>query len=294
MAEKKAIEKDGSGENKLVITRSKGFSYLTYLKISTGILLKDNEATIETNKKWLYFIKGKQKTVSLDYKTITNIEVKTVLAFWDLLFAMLFLVTFVSSKDVWLLIIFAVFLICSFGKNIVISRNNLPKVIIPADGIGSDKEVIKNICDDIRARMPDIGEPTGVNIDTADSKKTNILDALPFKSIVEQRIPSEKIENNPTLKKLMPHMNIIGVGIIAIIVFLVLLFSGPSTAGLEKRIWAGIEEQQNIEVTDLKLIKIQRGVYTGIVEAKTILGTTASFDITVVTDGRNVQWEINY
>jgi hypothetical protein len=259
MAEEKTTENENSGGNEFVITRSKGFSYVTYLNISSKVLIGDNEAVIETNKKWLYFIKGKQKTVSLDYKSITNVEVKTMFAFWDLLFSILFLFAFISSLDIGWLVFFAVFMICSFGKNIVISRNNLPKVIIPADGIGSDKELIKNVCDGIRAKMPDIGEPAAVNTDTTDSKKTNILDALPFKTMVEQRIPSEKIESNPTLKKVMPYMNVIGVGVIAVIVVFVLLFSGPSTGSLEKRVWTEVEEQENIEVTDLKLVKIQKG-----------------------------------
>ena len=152
------IASNNTGSNEFTITRSKGFSYITYLNIVSKISFDDDAAGIETAKNWFYFIKGKPRPMNIDYKTITNVEVKTTFSFWDLLFSILFLIMFISSHEIWLLVFTAVFVFCSYGKNVVISRNNGPKIIIPADGIGSDKVLINNICDKIKAKCPNITE----------------------------------------------------------------------------------------------------------------------------------------
>jgi hypothetical protein len=221
MAEEKTNEKQDQVTNEFVITRSKGFSYLTYLNIISKILIGDNEVTIETNKKWFYFVKEKRKTVSIDYKSITNIEVKTIFAFWDLLFSILFLFAFISSFDIWWLALIIIFLICSFEKNIIISLNNFPKIIIPADGIGLDKELIKNICEAFKMKTMAFEGSVSEKTESEDANKSNILDVLPFKTMVEEKLSPEKIENNLTLKKVMPHINLIG-GVVAIIICLFL------------------------------------------------------------------------
>lgn len=274
--------------NEFVITRSKGFSYITYLKIASKVIFGDDAVNIETTKNWFYFIKGKPRSMNVDYKTITNVEVKTTFAFWDLLFSVFFFISFISSQEIWWLVLIAIFMFCSFGKNVVISRNNGPKVLIPADGIGSDKDLLKNICESFEKRITNASE----KVEKTKGKK--ILELLPFKTLLEGKISPETIEGNPTLKKIVPHANLIGLGLLAVIAIIVILSAGPSTARLEKDVWAGIEEQQNIEITDLKLIKIEKGIYTGIVTAKTIFGTTTNLNVTVVTDGRNIQWEITY
>jgi hypothetical protein len=252
MADQKSNEEQNQKVNEFVMTRSKGFSYLAYLNIVSKISFGDNEATIETDKKWLYFIKGKQKTVSFDYKSIANVEVKTVFAFWDLLFSILFLIAFFSTHELWLLALIAVFMLCSFGKNIAISQNNLPKIIIPVDGIGSDKQLIKNICEAIKTKAVNLQEPTTVNLG---SKKANVLDALPFKTMVEEKIPPETIENNQTLKKIIPHINLIAVGLIVILVLLGSLTSSANSIDrlltqYDQLINEGIELVQNADEQD--------------------------------------------
>jgi hypothetical protein len=278
--------------NEFVITRSKGFSYITYLKIVSKVVFGDGAVAIETAKKWFYFIKGKPKSINVDYNAIASVELKTAFAFWDLLFSMIFLIMFVSSHEIWWLVLIAVFIFCSFGKNIVISRNNGPKIIIPADGIGSDNELIKNICGFFEKKVPGITNPGLEN----KPQGLKVLDVLPFKTLVEGKFSPGTIESNPTLKKMVPYAyaNVIGLSLIAVIVIIGILAAGPSTASLEKEVWAAIEEQQDIQITDLKLIKIEKGIYTGVVTAKTFIGGTRDLNVTVVTDGRNIQWELNY
>jgi uncharacterized membrane protein YhaH (DUF805 family)/predicted RNA-binding Zn-ribbon protein involved in translation (DUF1610 family) len=118
------------------------------------------------------------------------------------------------------------------------------------------------------------------------SKTTN--DSYPKNTI-------NALDKNPTLKKHIPHLKLIGACFIAVILILVVVFSigYTSTSKLEKQVWATVEQQQNMQLTDLKLVKIGKGYYTGIITAKTIFGGTVNLDITVVSDGRNLKYEIN-
>jgi hypothetical protein len=199
------------------ISRRKGFSYLTYQIIISKISIGDNEAKVETNKKWFYFIKGTPKTVSIDYKSITGVDVKTMFAFWDLLFSAIFFFAVVLSSDKWWLFTMVIFMLCSFGKNIEISRNGLPKIIIPVDGMGPAKELIKNICEDFKIKMTTIGGTVSEKTESTGTKKENFLDMLPFRTMVEERLSSEEIEANQTLKKIMPYINLIGLVATAIV-----------------------------------------------------------------------------
>jgi hypothetical protein len=187
----------------------------------------DNSVNIDTSKKWLYFITGKPKNVLLDYSNISNIEIKTKFAIWDLLFAILFIFVFFLEFDIWWIILAALCAVCSFGKNIIISlQNNTEPIIIPADGIGSDNKLIKNISESIRKRSPNI-HPENAETMVKNSKKTVILNALPFKSFVESKIPSEKIEGNATLKTVVQHTNIIAIGLIILILIFIGLGNSP-------------------------------------------------------------------
>jgi hypothetical protein len=221
-------EKQNQNENEFVIRRNKGFSNITYLSIVSKIVMGDNAATLETSKRWIYFIKGTPRTISIDYNSITSIEVKTIFSFWDLIFAVFFLIVFISTLEIWLLALIVLFLLCSFGRNIEISRNNRRKIIIPADGIGSEKQVIMNICDVIRSKAANIGDPAP---GSTESKKQNILDSLPFKTLIERKIPREKIENNPALKTIVPHSNLIAVWLIVLMVLIGGIASSTNSIG---------------------------------------------------------------
>jgi hypothetical protein len=110
-------------------------------------------------------------------------------------------------------------------------------------------------------------------------------------SIIERIIPPEVIEGNKTLKKIAPHAHLIGLGFLAVIALIVMLaVQGPSTAKLEKQVLAAMAKEYT--VTDIRLIKISKGNYTGTVTGTTVLGRTVNLKVNVITDGRNIQWEI--
>jgi hypothetical protein len=144
-------------DKEVIITRSKGFWYIMYLKIISRVFFSEESMKIDTTKNWLYFIKGTPSSVSIDYKSIVSLEVKKVFGIWDLIFAGIFLINWLFfDLDIWWLLLTALFVLSAFGKSIIISLNNNLKVIIPADGLGIDTQLIKQICDQVKAHAPQV------------------------------------------------------------------------------------------------------------------------------------------
>jgi hypothetical protein len=106
------------------------------------------------------------------------------------------------------------------------------------------------------------------------------------------RVYLKRKETPVEIRKIIPHASIFALGLIFIIIEIVLLASGPSSASLEKKVLASIRENYEYDATDLKLIKIEKGKYTGMVTVS-IYGIPTTLDVDVVTDGRNFQWRIN-
>ncbi|MDR0474133.1 MAG: hypothetical protein LBH43_10740 [Treponema sp.] len=107
-------------------------------------------------------------------------------------------------------------------------------------------------------------------------------------------ISTMALEDNQILKKMDSHKKLIGICFIAVLIITIIVATAsPSTSKLEKAVWTSIEEQQNIQITDLKLVKLSKGNYSGIVTAKTIFGGSKTFNVTVVTDGRNIKWQLD-
>jgi hypothetical protein len=106
-------------------------------------------------------------------------------------------------------------------------------------------------------------------------------------------ISTMALEDNQILKKMDSHKKLIGICFIAVIIITIIVATAsPSTSKLEKAVWTSIEEQQNIQITDLKLVKLSKDNYSGIVTAKTIFGGSKTFNVTVVTDGKNIIWQL--
>jgi hypothetical protein len=113
--------------------------------------------------------------------------------------------------------------------------------------------------------------------------------------IFTANISTMTLDDNQILKKINSHKILIGICLIAVLVITIIVTSAsPSTSKLEKLVRTSIEEQQNIQITDLQLIKLSKGNYIGTVTAKTIFGGYATFDVTVVTDGKKLKWQIDY
>jgi hypothetical protein len=267
-----------------------------YLKIFSKIIFGDTGINVETKKDWLYFIKGKPKTTSIGYNEITNIEVKTVFAFWDLLVAIVLFIALLAEFEIWTLIIFAVFLLCAYGKIINISLANGSRIKIPADGIGPDKELIKTICETIQSKIPEqnIDAATAMpEVKDKELKPTNsilkLLDILPFRNFAEEKLPKKVIEGNSFIKKIIPFTNLIVVGLILVIGIFAL--SGESTASLEKRVLENMRNEYDMDVMSINLVKVEKGRYTGFMKARTIFDTTESIGVDVLTDGRSFVWE---
>jgi hypothetical protein len=294
---KDSVAVETKTENEVAITRHKGFSYVTYLKIFSKIIFGDTGINVETKKDWFYFIKGKPKTISVNYNEITKIEVKTVFAFWDLLFSIILLIALLAEFEIWLLVVFVIFLLCAYGKSINISLANGLKVKIPADGIGSDKALIKTIFETIQSKIPEQNTAATATSDPKEKKPEatgsvfKFLDILPFKGLAEEKIPKKVIEGNSFIKKIIPFTNLIVIGLVIIIGIFAL--SGESTASLEKRVLQNMRIEHDLDVVDINLVKVRKGYYTGIMKARTMFETTANYTINVVTDGRNFMWEYN-
>jgi hypothetical protein len=111
----------------------------------------------------------------------------------------------------------------------------------------------------------------------------DFISKLPFKKMAERN------KNIPP--KILPFINHIAVGIIILLVVGVFfgIFSGTSTGQLEKQVLKSIQEQ--FTATDVKLVKINKNLYSGIVYGETAYGLPIQKPIVVVSDGRNFQWE---
>jgi hypothetical protein len=294
-AEVKAIQVDAapvtdekvksSAGNDFIITKGKFLYYFGNPKITSKIFLGDDKLDIVTEKKVLYFINTASSSNSIDYETISKVEVKPKFTIWYLFLSAFVFISSALTFSPLLLVLIPIFLIFSYSKKIVISHSNIRTLVIPADAFGKDKAVIKDFCIAFRKRAQNLPEIKDVSLNDL-----KIAKVLPFKAIIDKIVPPNV--ENPVVKKLVPYANAVGVGLISIIVFIIIA-ANSATARLEDFIKKDIIAEKNVAVKSVNLIKIQKGIYTGNVEVETIYGTEF-LTVTVVTDGRNYQWEIEY
>jgi hypothetical protein len=111
--------------------------------------------------------------------------------------------------------------------------------------------------------------------------------------IFTANISAMTLDDNQILKKIDNHKKLIGICLIALLVITIIVTAAsPSTSKLEKDVWTSIEEELNIQISDLQLIKLSKGKYSGTLTIYTIAGGY-TFDITVVTDGKKFTWQLD-
>jgi hypothetical protein len=291
------MDKNGTAEvkkpNEFTFSKTKGFSYGSYCTKTSKVVLEEKVITVNQKSDWFYFIKGKNKTAIVDYGSIDKIEAKVHFSFWDLIFGLAFLLFFIISQEFPWLIATAVWLFCGFGKNIIIRLKNGSRVVIMSEGFGQQGEIdqfLGAVTEKLQT-LPIVGneEKTTESVQELNElSDENFISKLPFRRLVEgnQKIPP----------KILPFVNQIAAGIIIILLAGLLYgtFGGGSTARLEKRVFASMKEQ-NIAVNDVKLVKVGKNIYSGTAYCTSWRygGTKVRKTISVFSDGRNIQWELD-
>ncbi|MHC6202833.1 hypothetical protein ACYULU_06525 [Breznakiellaceae bacterium SP9] len=290
-----AEEIKAENPNEFEFSKAKGFSYINYSIKTSRVVLEENGVTVNRSSKWFYFIKGKNKSATVDYKSIDKVESKVHFSFWDLLFGLAFLVFLVLSLDKTWLVLALIWLFCAFGKNIVIRLKNGSNIVIMSEGIGQQKK-IDRFMELLNERLESVStesasENSGNNVALEQTvnelSDEDFISKLPFKKILEK--------NKSIPQKILPYINRIAVGIVVLLLVFVLhgIFGGISTESLEKQVLESVQKQ--FTATELQLIKVSDNLYTGIVKGKNTFGMPVQKTITVVCDGRNFQWEFqNY
>jgi general stress protein CsbA len=110
----------------------------------------DNEFDFSKTKglgsMWFFLIRKKQKTETIPYEKIDKIEVKTNFAKGDFISAVIVLLISLITAQCWGLIVTAILVFCSYGKNIVITRKDTSSnVIIMTEGFGETEKVTINV-----------------------------------------------------------------------------------------------------------------------------------------------------
>jgi hypothetical protein len=281
-------ESKAENPNEFEFSKTKGFSYINYCTKTSKVVLEENGLSLNRSSKWFYFIKGKNKTAKVDYQSIDKVESKVHFSFWDLSYGLVFLVFLAISQEIGWLVLAAIWLFCAFGKNIIIRLKNGLNVVIMSEGFGQQKE-IDRFLESINGRLQSVS--TEANAENREDSVGTInelsdddsISKLPFRKMVE------KNKNVPP--QIIPFINHLAVGIIIVLLVVVIygFFGGTSTGRLEKQVLASVQEQ--FTATDLKLVKISKGIYSGIVYGENMFGMQVQQTITVISDGRNIQWE---
>jgi hypothetical protein len=281
-------ETKAENPNEFEFSKTKGFSYINYCTKTSKVVLEESGLTVNLSSKWFYFIKGKNKAAKVDYQSIDRVESKVHFSFWDLLFGLVFIVFLIISQEIVWLVLAAIWLFCAFGKNIVIRLKNGLNVVIMSEGIGQQKE-IDRFLESMKGRLQSAS--TGTNAENIEDSVGTVnelsdegfISKLPFRKMVEK--------NKNISPRILPFINQIAAGIIIILLAAVIygIFGGTSTGRLEREVLASVQEQ--FTATDLKLVKVGKGIYSGIVYGENMFGMQVQKTITVVSDGRSFQWE---
>jgi hypothetical protein len=137
--------------NEITFTKTKGFGSINYAVVVSKVNVGETGFSVERTNKVLFF-KGKPKAATVDYGSIAKVEVKTNFAKGDLIsgivigiLAVIFALTGAFGEEgpgiLPGLIIIAVMVFCSYGKNIVITRKDSSNVVIMSEGIGQGGEI---------------------------------------------------------------------------------------------------------------------------------------------------------
>ena len=153
MGEVKENATQSQEKNEFEFSKTKGFGSLNYGAVYSKAVLNENALSVNSSSK-VFFIKGKNKTASIEYGTIGKVEVKTHFSAGDLISAIIVLIISIFAWEyngiVGLLIV-ALLVFCSCSKNIVITRTNASKTVIQAGLF--QKQDIDAFCAKLKEKM---------------------------------------------------------------------------------------------------------------------------------------------
>lgn len=125
------LKQDESKAETFSFTWNGGFSYLTYLKKTTNATLTESTIHLESQNRVLGVYPTSPKTVHLPLDQVVGISLRTRVNWFDLIYAIGFSVlTLLTMK--WVFTIgAALFLLCSFHLNIILTNRLGNSVLIP-------------------------------------------------------------------------------------------------------------------------------------------------------------------
>lgn len=134
-----------------VFEKIKQIGMVTYKSIVTELNIKEDKLYINESSEWFGFIKGKSKNSSFNTNDINSVSFETTWDFWNLLYAIIFLILSVGSGIFWLVIGSGILLYCAYGKKINITTNQNFRVSIAINKNNEDvKEFIELISQEIK------------------------------------------------------------------------------------------------------------------------------------------------
>jgi hypothetical protein len=143
----KVIEEKVKQPNEFEFTRDRGVAKIHYGEIETNVIAEDDGLHIEQVDR--FFNKKTVSTGVIGYSTIESIKVKMHIALGYLLSGLAAgILVMMSSEDFFIGIgVIIVMTWLSYGKEIILTRQDISKVFIPANGglFKSDKQEINRL-----------------------------------------------------------------------------------------------------------------------------------------------------
>jgi len=124
------------GENKaneFEFEKVKGFGAANFVWHNTKVLAEESSFSVEHTRKILFF-KGKPNRATVNYSDFDRIEIKTHFAASDLISGIIIGIISIVTGQLWGLLVVALLVIFSYGKNIVIVRKDGSNVTIQCGG----------------------------------------------------------------------------------------------------------------------------------------------------------------
>lgn len=98
-----------------------GFSYLTYLKKKSTVIISEQHLQINTQNFYLGVIPARPRTTELSFHNVREVALASEINWFDLVFSILFLIATLITMKFWFLVLTAIFLLCTFNTSVRIT-----------------------------------------------------------------------------------------------------------------------------------------------------------------------------
>jgi len=127
--------------NEVVFSKIKGFGSINYGSVTTKALFDETSVLVERIGRVLFF-KGKPKTNTVEYNAIESVAIKNHFSIGDLISGIIcFVLGIVFDQFIVGLIVLAVLVFCSWGKNVVITKKNGGKINLLSEAFAQSEEI---------------------------------------------------------------------------------------------------------------------------------------------------------